>query len=146
MITTLIIFYQLYTTEPLNITGTVKSTHQTYLLALLLFHIIVPGAPENVTSMRTGLGSVTLTWSPPPDVSLNEIFYGVFYQVSEGERISDTSSSQTSFKFNAEIDQNYTAFVVSHLEGTSLPSLPSEVVLVSQGLLKIKFCISGLII
>ena len=112
----------------------------------MTFHIIVPGAPENVTSMRTGLGSVTLTWLPPPNVSLDEIFYGVFYQVSEGERISGTST-KTSFKFNAEIDQNYTAFVVSHLaEGTSLPSIPSEVVLVSQGLLKIKFCISGLII
>ncbi len=123
------------TTESLTITGTVNSTHQTCLLALRLFIIIiVPGAPENVTPMRTDLESVTLTWSPPPDVSLNDISYGVFYQVSEGERINDTSRVP-SFTFIAEIDQNYTAFVVSCLEGgTSLPSVPSEVVLVSQGL------------
>ena len=84
-------------------------------------------------SMREDLGSVTMTWSPPPDVSLDEIFYGVFYQVSEGERMSGFPVDET-FQFNAEIDQNYTAFVVSYLEGTSLPSVPSEVILVSQGL------------
>lgn len=107
------------------------------LLIFVFVFIIVPGPPVNLSSNRTDFSEVTLSWSPPLSMPTPN-GYLVVYEVADGDdrMTMFADGSRDTVQLNVSIDQNYTAFVVSLVEGSSLPSEASEPILISQGIIQ----------
>ena len=87
--------------------------------------------PENLTQIRTGFDSVIVNWKFP--VCINQPSgYEVFYETDNNSRQS-IERVNTSANFSLEGDQNYTIFIVAYGTGPSLPSKPSEALIITQG-------------
>ena len=86
--------------------------------------------PENLTQIRTGFDSVIVNWNV---VRKNQTSgYEVFYETGNSSRQS-IERVNTSVNILLEGDQNYTVFIVAYGTGPSLPSEPSEALIITQG-------------
>ena len=87
--------------------------------------------PENLTQIQTGFDSVIVNWKFP--VRMNQPSgYEVFYETGNNSRQS-IERVNTSVNILLEGDQNYTVFIVAYGTGPTIPSEPSEELIITQG-------------
>ena len=97
-----------------------------------LFYVAT-NPPTYVLLTRTSFSQAVLSWSPP--ATNNPIVHGyeVFYESSNGTRLSKDVGNSTMILLDAlEPELSYSAFVVAY--GGDLPSAASNSVNISEGM------------
>ena len=90
---------------------------------------VVTDTPLNFTVTRSI--STLFSWSPPVSNDPAVTGYEIFYELSDGTRLSVDVGNTTQGTLSLALDQNYTAFVVAY--GGDLPSNTSNIEFIPQG-------------
>ena len=95
------------------------------------------GTPTNVTSVRTGVYTVELSWSAPTSSTPSIAGYEMFYAVSGSDVIQSggtTTTSTTTISVTLpKLDFMYTFFVIAFSDaGNTLPSARSNIIVLTE--------------